>query len=263
MSGVLFSDLDGTMLDARTFQPGEATLRALELLDAAGVALVPVSSKTAAELHRVPGLRGRWPLAVMEGGAVLVHREGPPELLGRSRAELVEVLRELRDEGWPVRGFSQMDPGEVSRLTGLPEQAARAALDRLASEPFVFGGVGDAGLAAELSGRAAELGCRVVRGGGVWHLLGRGVDKGSGVERTLQRCRSLRGGVSGAVGDAWNDLDMFRRVDRAYLLGSLVQDAELPENVVRIPEPGPRGFLRAVRTFLEHVEAAGSAGTTG
>lgn len=41
--------------------------------------------------------------------------------LGTPYAELVSALHQIREElGWDIRGFSNMDAGEISRLKKIP-----------------------------------------------------------------------------------------------------------------------------------------------
>ena len=250
---VLFSDLDGTLLDAVTYEPSAEAVRVVEEAARRGVAIVPVTSKTAPEVRRLRPLLPLAPVAVVEGGAVLLDGDRVPVLLGPPRERLVEVLHGLRRAGHAIRGLSEMDLEEVARRTGLSAEAARRAMEREASEPFVFlAEPGEAEVEA-LRRRTLELGAALARGDRLYHLAGAGVDKGRGVNAVLERFPALAGLPAGAVGDAWNDLPMLCRVEHRYLLGGAVGDGELGCAVERIPEPGPAGFVRAAGRFLEAI----------
>jgi len=245
---VLFSDLDGTLIDGRTFEPGAGVEAAVAALRRDGILLVPVTSKTAAEVERLWTVLDLPRLAVVEGGAVLLSGTGPAEILGPPREALIGILRMLQEEGWPLTGLSQMDAATVSRVTGLGGAAAARALQRSGSEPFVI----DPGARvdeAALRRRIEELGAVVVRGDRLWHLLGAGVGKGAAVGLLEKRFPALARIPAGAVGDAWNDLDMLCAVAHGFLLGGLVADEDVPCPLARIPEPGPPGFLKAVELF--------------
>ncbi len=259
--GVLFTDLDGTLLDFETFEPAPEAVEAVARLARRGVAVIPVTSKTAEEVRHLAPLFRFGPVAVVEGGAVLLPAAGDPVLLGPPRDELVAVLRHLQGAGWPVRGFSEMDAAELADVTGLSPGAAARALLRVASEPFLVTEEGR--LPADPEATVARLGYGLVRGGRFWHLLGRGVDKGRGVEAVFQRYPELGHGPSGAVGDAWNDLAMLRRVQLGYLLGSAVPDEALPRGVERIAGRGPSGFAAAVERFLGELSARDSGDLPG
>lgn len=243
----LFSDLDGTLIDFHSYQPTDEARAALRALEAAGVAVVPVSSKTAAEVAPLMAELGLTGPAVTEGGAVVLGESGRQSLIGPPRAALLEVLREMQRLALPVRGMSQMTVEEVCSRTGLTAAAAARAMQRSGSEPFVALG--------ELGTRELELmretagahGAEIARGGRFWHLLGAGVDKGTAVAALCDSWPAGRPEATAAVGDAWNDLPMLERVDLGFLLGDAVEAAAVPAGVQRIASPGPQGFVEAVR----------------
>lgn len=244
---MLFSDLDGTLIDFHSYQPTHEARAALRALDAAGVAVVPVSSKTVAEVAPLMAELGLTGPAVTEGGAVVLEAGGRQRLTGPPRAALIEVLRHMQELPLPVRGMSQMTTDEVCARTGLTADAAARAMQRLGSEPFVALG--------ELGSRELELmretarahGASTVRGGRFWHLLGAGVDKGTAVAALCDSWPGARPEATAAVGDAWNDLPMLEVVDLGFLLGGAVEAADVPARVQRIASPGPQGFAEAVR----------------
>lgn len=253
LRGIVFTDLDGTLLDFETFSPSPAATAMVEELLELGVITVPVTSKTLSEVRHLAAMLPLAPLAAVEGGAVLYQAGEDPRLLGASRSALITILRILQGEGWPLRGLSEMNVGEVVAITGLSADASKRALERLASEPFVF--VCEPPAAPEaLASRVSELGGNLVRGGRLWHLLGAGIDKGVAVEvlkASIPRGPSV---PAAAVGDAWNDLEMLGRADHRYLLGTTVRDADLPWAVERLAERGPAGFVEAMQRFRSRLE---------
>ena len=256
--GLLFSDLDGTLLDPDTYRASPEALALVRELGRRGVWTIPVTSKTALELDQLVEIAAAAPLAVLEGGAVIVGEPGGRRVVGRRRHELVPVLDRLRGCGFPVRGLSEMSVAEVAERTGLSPAAAERAMDRLASEPFAVVSPEDLrpGWEDELAAGAQAAGVEVSRGGRFWHLLGPGVHKGTGVAAVRDRLDPQRRLLTGAVGDAWNDLPMLASVDAAYLLGGRVSDADLPAGAVRIAESGPAGFCVAGRDFLSRLDHA-------
>jgi len=250
--GALFTDLDGTLLDLNTYQPSDEAAAIIGRLAQSGVVTVPVTSKTWSEVRQLESSIRFADIRVVEGGAVIVGRGDEAEVVGTERSRLVDVLNTLKNEGWRVRGFSDMTPGEISELTGLDVAAAKLANDRRASEPFVLG-EDQSNDAAALARRMQDLGVSLTRGGRLWHLLGGGIDKGYGVRQVLARLPVLRSVMVAAVGDAWNDLPMFHCAHRGYLLGVALQDVDLPNHVVRIRDIGPAGFVQAVQDFERHL----------
>lgn len=256
--GLLFIDLDGTLLDPDTYRASPEALALVGELVRRGVWTIPVTSKTSAELDQLAVIAEPAPLAVVEGGAVIVGEPGGCRVVGRRRHELVPVLGQLRGRGFPVRGLSEMSVAEVAKRTGLSLAAAERAMDRLASEPFAVVRPErlQRGWEDELAARARAAGAEVARGGRFWHLLGPGVHKGTGVAEVRDRLDPQRQLMTGAVGDAWNDLPMLAAVDAGYLLGGRVPDTDLPPGVVRIAEHGPAGFCVAGRDYLSRLDRA-------
>ena len=147
--------------------------------------------------------------------------------------------------------MSEMSVEEVMELTGLGDAAARRAMNRSASEPFVLtgdpSGIEEGGIAEA----AAQLGASIARGGRFRHLLGRGVDKGAGVRAVMALISTVDGVKTAAIGDAWNDLPMLEEVQLGFLLGNAVEPEAVPPGVTRLERTGPQGFVDAVGRILD------------
>ncbi len=138
---ILFTDLDGTLLDHETysFEPARPVLDRLGRLD---VPVVLASSKTAAEivpLQREMGL-SRWPAIVENGAGIIWPGEGETQGDDAYRS-LLAVLDGI-DPALRAKfsGFSDWSTEEVARRTGLPPEVAERARMRRFSEPGVFDG---------------------------------------------------------------------------------------------------------------------------
>lgn len=243
--GLLFTDLDGTLLDHETYRPSADALRAVERLADQGVVTVPVSSKTASEIAQLARSARLPPVAVAEGGAVLVV-EPDTRVVGLVRSRLTASLDRLRCEGWQVTGMSEMSVAEVCRRTGLDRAAAERAMDRQASEPFLFDAPSAPPSLVDVERCLAPVGVSVTRGGRFWHLVGRGIDKATGVDVVCRHFRSVDRAHTAAVGDAWNDLPMLQAVGVGVLLGDRVPPDDVPSGILRVDATGPPGFVRAV-----------------
>ena len=246
--GLLFTDLDGTLLDHDTYRPSDVALRAVAQLRQQNVITVPVSSKTAPEIAQLAREARLARVAVAEGGAVLVV-DGVARPVGLPRSRLIASLDHLRGGGWQVTGMSEMSVDEVCRRTGLDRSDAERAMDRQASEPFVFDAPSDAPAPHEVERRLATLDVAVTRGGRFWHLVGRGIDKATGIDAVCRHYRWDDRERTAAVGDAWNDLPMLRAVGVGVLLGDRVPSDEVPVGILRVDAIGPVGFVRAVEVI--------------
>lgn len=261
-SAVVFSDLDGTLLDARTYR-FDAALPALELLRARAVPLVLCSSKTCREIDVYrKRLDNCAPFIFENGGGICVPAGLLPFsieadvtpcgcqviTLGTPYDELRRALRELRrDTGIRVTGFGDLTAAGVAELTGLPLADAELARQREFDEPFVFDDPGEPRAAAFL-GAIEARGLHWTRGR-FHHLLGDN-DKGRAVRVLTELCR--RGSpdlVTVGIGDAPNDLPMFEAVDVPVLVqredGTYAEGVRVPR-LVCADAPGPAGWNRAI-----------------
>jgi mannosyl-3-phosphoglycerate phosphatase len=259
---VIFTDLDGTLLDHDTYSWAEARPALLELRRLQ-VPLVFCTSKTRAEvapLRRL--LSNEHPFIVENGGGIVIPRNyfgraAPAKIsLGRPYSELAAALDELAQRSRVrVRGFHQLSVREIAAATGLSLGEARLAKKREFDEPFFFLGASKAGRQRFVR-LARRRGLDLTTGGRFWHLFS-GSDKGLAVRRLValyrragpQPVRTL------ALGNAESDLAMFRVVDRAVLLpakngrfaGTVLRG--LPR-VVRGSASGPEGWNEAVLGVL-------------
>lgn len=266
---VVFTDLDGTLLDAETysFEPARRTLQELRR---GGTVLVPCTSKTAAETrHFMERLRLRSPFIVENGGGIHVPRGFFKGVQARvplsvGYAEVLRGMARLKEiAGGAIRGFHDMTALEIADETGLPLPLARRARRREFDEPFRL--IGPAlGLPRKLEARATACGLRISRGGRFWHLHG-ATDKGRAVDRVSSWFRAGRGlrRTIGA-GDSELDLPMLEAVDIPVIIPSprTGHDPVLVRSLkgaILAPLPGPKGWAISVaRAVNENMGARGA-----
>jgi|SRR5579863_154278 len=295
---VVFTDLDGALLDRRTYRWTPAR-PALDTLKRRRIPLVIVTSKTAAEVWALVRVLGRRdPFVIENGGAILfpaqyfpftipgtrpARRRGWLNLvLGMPRPRLVRALEEAgRLADVRLRGFSQMSATEVVELTGLRPSEARAALRRQYDEPFV---ILDRRADAwpRLSREIRRLGFEATRGTRLFHITGRS-DKGAAILRLIKwfrrtarssRVRSAsakaatglaaRLGVTVGLGDSPNDIPLLRAVDLPVIVAGAGgrYDAETLAAVPRVRRAGgagPVGWNRAILELLPGLKALSHA----
>ncbi len=218
---IVFSDLDGTLLDRDDYSHGGA-LPALRLLDRHNIPLVLCTSKTRAEVefHR-RRLSNCAPFVVENGGAVYIPEAYFPFPVDYDRASggyhvielgapyqsLVGALVDLRNTtGVALRGFSDMSAGEVASLCGLSLRQAELAKQREYDEPFLVPDPDEVATVLD----AAEI--PITRGGRFYHASSS--DKGRAVSLLIDLFRrSHPGARTIGIGDAANDLPLLEAVD--------------------------------------------------
>jgi len=283
---IIFTDLDGTLLDYATYSFNDA-LPALTLIKERSIPLVVCSSKTAAEIeyHR-KNLENHHPFVSENGGGIFVPKgyfgflvkdldlckqDASIRLdsnhtyeivrLGARYDELRRVLKVLRQKGFPVRGFGDMSDAEVSVLTGLPVQEAILAKQREFDEPFVVdGGQDQIGL---IKDAIEELGFHYIEGR-IGHIVGAS-DKGKAVDLLISLYETAFGRVTTiGIGDAPNDIPMLQGVDRPVVVqqpdGSYHRNIRL-EGLIMADGKGPAGWNRAVMDLLTREHFTGLHGS--
>jgi mannosyl-3-phosphoglycerate phosphatase len=264
---IIFTDLDGTLLDDRDYR-WTAARPALRALARAQCPLVIVTSKTRAEVEPILlALGRREPFAVENGGAVYIPAgyfpfipEGAvPErggwykvILGAPRRRLVKKLTiAARRAEVQIRTFSEMAAREVAERTGLALDDARRALRRQYDEPFVI--LNETARAWSRLRKEIELqGFGTTRGSRFLHITGR-TDKGVAVARLVGWLRRALGSNwrTAGLGDCPNDVPLLRAVDHPILVARPGNryDAETLAAVPRVQRAGgvgPVGWNRAV-----------------
>lgn len=260
-SFIVFSDLDGTLLDHETYA-FDAARPALARLRADGHRLILASSKTAAEIAPIRQAVG-FPdcPAIVENGAGILppEHEAGDEAVVSGYQNLTRTLdalpAELRQH---FSGFSDWTVEEVAARTGLTLEAAARARQRAFSEPGLWSG-SDEGFAAF---RAAlkEKGVTVQKGGR-FATLSFGGSKGARVHELVARYRAEDEAlVSVALGDAPNDVAMLQSVDIGIVIpnpahAGLAPFAPVGGGVIRWARlPGPEGWNEEILALLNAPE---------
>ena len=249
---IVFSDLDGTLLDHHTYS-WEAARPAIERLRRLAIPWIMVTSKTRAETEYWRRLVGNeHPFVVENGAAAFIpagYFPGPaPQALEWAipYADIVTGLDAAAHEvGCRIFGFHQMSVEEVAAACDLPLEQAVLAKKREYDEPFR---VLDAGREEALVAALEKRGLRTSQGGRFWHASGPS-DKARAV-LALQALYEASGRpvTTIGLGDAMNDLPFLKVVDIPVVVRSAQSmrlAAELPRAMLS-ERPGPEGWNEAV-----------------
>jgi len=209
---IIFTDLDGTLLNAQDYRC-DAALPVLNQLKNFGVPVIPVTSKTRAEVELLRSqLNLSDPFIVENGGGILIPANSerfrfddwsichPLSALidaGYQAISLGSTYAQARDRlqrlsqvlGLPLRGFGDLSADEVAALTGLDREAALRAKTRDFTEPFIT----PTTLTSEaIAAAAAQLGFRVVVGDRFSHVIEPRSGKGAAIQTLLQADRHVK-----------------------------------------------------------------------
>lgn len=268
---VVFSDLDGTLLDHETYS-FDVARPGLDALKSRGIPLILASSKTRAEMQDLAPQLGAAGLIFENGGGVEW-----PDTLEPCDGNIVESpdyasIRALLD-GLPdglratVNGFGDMSDEEVARVTGLPIEGARLARQREHSEPFVF--TGSPAQLSEIEKAVAAKAWRLVRGGRFNTITGSNT-KATRLEQIAAAYAARQPAGTRvytiALGDAPNDADMIDAADRGFIIcnpaGAAMPDLAGEEAgcVTRSTLPGPAGWSESVAQALKEIDTLTAEG---
>lgn len=281
MQTVIFSDLDGCLLDKQTysFQPAVPILQEAKHL---GIPVILASSKTEPEMLRIARELDLAPAPIIceNGGAILwrTHasssgstakslrgetvkslrgetenslrsetvEQSDKTILGTPRERLLDVLSSLK-ERYRFRSFRDLGVEGIAEATGLDRERAQQAAERNATEPLLWDDAADTLDAFREAIQAHGL--TLTRGGRFWHLAGK-TTKGAAMQEVVLRlfpeCLSI------AVGDSPIDQSM---LDVANVpIGIPQPNGELlvtiPAQGLVATEAGPSGWAVCVRQAI-------------
>lgn len=267
---IVITDLDGTLLDQRTYSY-ELSLPAVRRLQAGGVPIILCSTKTSAEMLPLwRELELKDPFICESGGAIhfpndyLKARTRDMKTAGAFQVlELGTDIRRLRDAlavaaaecRVGFRSFGKMSAAEIAALTGLTPEEALRARQRQYDEPFQV----QSGDVETLSALLRAQALTVTRGDRFHHLTG-GHNKRDAVVRLLHLHRQQYGAtVAVGLGNSANDWPMLSAVERPVLVKN--PDGRWDTAVVeRIPDierteaVGPQGWREAIDRLLNEAE---------
>jgi mannosyl-3-phosphoglycerate phosphatase len=268
---VLFTDLDGSLLDADTYS-FDGARAALDELRRRSIPIVACTSKTAAETrHFLARLEVDAPFIVESGAGVYLPERDFAGLGPRGEArngwrlvklavgygEVLGALAEIRRSVQAtVRGFHDLTAQEVADETGLSLEMARLARARDFDEPFRLE---PETAASGLEALAARRGLRMSRGGRFWHLHG-DIDKGRAVKLVLSLYAERWGSIrSIGAGDSAMDLPLLEAVEIPVVVARPdgTYDPILKERLrkpVLSEVPGAAGWSRGVLKALERFQ---------
>lgn len=274
---VIFTDLDGTLLDAHTYSFKKA-LPAIKLLKEKDIPLVICSSKTRSEIEYYrKKLSNTHPFISENGGGIFIpkryfkfkienlrlkieeNRRYFVIRLGAKYPDLGKALHELRSEGFDVRGFGDMSVREISELTGLGILEAGWAKKREFDETFIF--KGDSPALKRLRSRVKSRGFNFTQGE-FFHLMG-STDKGRAVE-ILKKLYSRQFGdiMTIALGDSLNDIEMLEMVDYPIIVkkadGGYERRIKV-KNLIKADGIGPNGWNKTITSYLKLCSSEGNA----
>lgn len=261
---LVFSDLDGTLLDHDTYS-FEAALPALTRLQKNHIPLILNSSKTRPEMERIQArLQIHTPFIVENGAAVVI----PARYFGQGNERVIHLatpisdvlaqLQALRKQGYRFKSFNDMSAGELADETGLTVDQAAMAKHRMATEPMLWQGND-----SELEHFENELkagGLQLIKGGRFYHVMGQ-YDKQDAMTLLVDQYRfysELPELTTIALGDSPNDKRMLEAADHAVVVKGVNSDKLIfaeGTSVLFAQGTGPEGWNEVMQSLLDKLLA--------
>lgn len=265
---IIFTDLDGTLLDYSTYS-FEPALPAMKMLHSQNIPLVICSSKTKKEIEYYRAKFENYHPFVSENGggifipknyfsfeicfdnlAVYEEQDYHVITLGAKYSDLRRAIESLRREGFQVKGFGDMSIRELVRIANISNDEAVMAKDRNFDEPFILEGNS---LQTQRLFKAVESKGFYVTQGRFYHLLGNS-NKGKAVSILIDLFKKQSDGIlTIAIGDSPNDVSMLKKVDIPVLVQQPDGNHDSTINIPKLMKAdgiGPSGWNKAVIALI-------------
>jgi mannosyl-3-phosphoglycerate phosphatase len=264
---IVFTDLDGTLLDHHTysFAPAKTTLAELANRQ---IPVIPTTSKTFAEvlvLRQQAGLFG--PFITENGAAVFLPQNQWPEQpegtkayqgywlksFAKPRQHWLNLLADITGEHQShYLGFSQMSTEQISAATGLTLESAHLANARLFSEPLQW--LGTEAQKQRFKQKMQAAGAFVLQGGRFVHISDH-CNKGLALAWLHQLYQAKQQEIyTIALGDSYNDIDMLETADIAVQIKTAKHPypkLKRSHNVWQSKHEGPYGWAECLTQILQ------------
>ncbi|QTD57621.1 HAD-IIB family hydrolase [Parasphingorhabdus cellanae] len=261
---LIFTDLDGTLLDHHSYSAKPADHLVRQLRDQSMADIIPITSKTRSELQALEqSIPISGAVSVTENGSVIHAPDGAPfaqdehshiVIMGVEYGRILDQVNGLPQHlRQHITGFADMSVQAVAEATGLPIEDAQRAKEREATEPFLWSG-SDAAY-SELEAAMAKADIRIQRGGRFYHFTGQATKEQAmkTVVRAFQSSRPELELVSIALGDGPNDLGMIEAADIGVIMPNVdgVAIISTKSHVRTAAGPGPHGWVAAIQDILQ------------
>ncbi|MEC7755415.1 MAG: HAD-IIB family hydrolase [Bacteroidota bacterium] len=271
MKKIVFTDLDGTLLDLKSYSYARSR-EAVEFLQNREIPLVFCSSKARAEqLAYQEALGVHHPFIVENGSAIYIPKgyfkqpipfntyhinQFEVIVVGEPVETIREAIANLRENlRLSFLCYCDLPAEEVSMYLGMDLNSARRAMQREFSESILQGS-----LSQRFFTELDKVGFRSIPGSRFQTIVSKQAHKGRAIELLLKLYEQEWGEVwSYGVGDHVNDYEMFKAVNEPALVQRPNGEwAMLEEPCARLINAiGPEGFSQAVYAMVgpQHKQA--------
>ena len=265
---IVFTDLDGTLLDHRTYSAAPA-LERLNQLKSQAIPVIPVTSKTADEVDAIcQNVELTQGFIVENGAAIYLPKsvystpiEGAQERKNywvKTFAQSVEkwniaVERIRKEHAFLFKTFSEMSPRYLSTISGLSVEKSEQALQREFILPIQWlGKVKQKDIFTQL---IKDQGGQTLEGGRFLHVSDP-CDKSIAAQwftDFYRKKNQLKNTVTIGLGDSQNDKALLEWADWSVIIRSPVKPyltLNKQNQVLKTERCGPEGWAQALKDII-------------
>ena len=259
---LIFTDLDGTLLDRDNFKFDKVINYVRELIQK-DIHIIPNSSKTLGEINNFNReLDEDLPFIVENGAAIyklnLINSSFPEKIsLSRETSEISKIFDKKVSIKFrsKCRFINKLSIDKQEKILGLSKQKIRFALNREYTIPLLFDGsknektsffksVSDAGLSLQEGGRVINL-CDKV-------------SKAQAMKKVIKIFKKIvkEELITIGVGDNFNDLEMLKNSDIPCLVfnDKFTMEKININNCLVSKKPAPEGWEEVVKLALDKIK---------
>ena len=258
---IIFTDLDGSLLDKDTFEFHEIEDYFRELVSK-GIKIIPNSSKTKAELLDFNKQYNLNLSFIAENGSSihglnLIHENLPNNIfLSRTVDEIYKIYNQnvtdnLKEK---VTFILNLKSNEQQEIFGLSLEKMKLAIKRDHSIPIQFNGIESE--KNEFIKIMKNSGLTIQTGGRIMNVCDN-VNKSIAMSEAIRLMRKELGNeiITIGVGDNENDIEMIKMTDYPCLVKNENFDSSLIniDNLIKSDEPSPKGWSDVIKTALQKI----------
>ncbi len=264
---LVFTDMDGSLLDHYTYQFDEA-VPTLEKLHQQHIPVIPITSKTQAELEflRV-SLKNTHPFIIENGAAVFIpktyFKQQPEDTTEQGdywvkafvepRKHWQQLIAQVADQyNNQFTTFTEAGIEGIIEMTGLDHEAAARAAQRQYGEPLSWTGSDEN--KKQFTAALRQLGANILEGGRFMHISGNS-DKGRALNwlAKVYEAQFKRTIQTVALGDSQNDIAMLEVADCAVIIRSPTHglpNINRDKKLFVSSKTGPSGWAEGIHEFI-------------
>ena len=260
---LIFTDLDGSLLDKETFKFDVIKDYFKELVRN-GIIIIPNSSKTEAELLDFNEQNNLDLSFITENGSSIhglnkIHHNLPDKIIiSRTINEIRNVYEEniSLDFKNKITNILELETEKQQKILGLPLNKINLAINRDYSLPIKFNGTeiekNEFIKIMKNSGLTVQTGGRIIN-------VCDNVNKSKAMSKALQLIRKQFDDeiITIGVGDNENDIEMIKQTDYPCLVKNDNFDSSLIniDNLIKSSEPSPLGWADVIKTAIQKIES--------